>query len=53
MTDIEASNQEGLILDTHILIWYVEGIKLSEAQIELIEKIRAKNKLYISAISRK
>lgn len=51
MTDIEASNQEGLILDTHILIWYVEGIKLSEAQIELIEKIRAKNKLYISAIS--
>ncbi|KDO03077.1 type II toxin-antitoxin system VapC family toxin [Rickettsia tamurae] len=51
MIDIEASNQEGLILDTHILIWYVEGIRLSEAQINLIEKIREKNKLYISAIS--
>lgn len=51
MTDIEASNQDGLILDTHILIWYVEGIRLSEAQINLIDKIREQNKLYISAIS--
>lgn len=42
MIDIEASNQEGLILDTHILIWSVEGIRLSEAQINLIEKIREK-----------
>ncbi len=43
MTDIEASNQDGLILDTHILIWYVEGIRLSEAQINLIDKIREQN----------
>lgn len=51
MTNIESSDFEGLILDTHILIWYVEGITLSKAQIELIEKVREKNKLYISAIS--
>lgn len=49
MTNI--NNFESLILDTHILIWYVEGIKLSESQIKLIDKAREENILYISAIS--
>ena len=40
-----------LILDTHILIWYIEGINLSEPQVELIDKMREKSSLYISAIS--
>jgi len=40
-----------LILDTHILIWYVEGINLSESQVALIDQMRDKASLYISAIS--
>lgn len=40
-----------LVLDTHILIWYVEGIKLTEEHIDLIEKSRTARQLYISAIS--
>ena len=40
-----------LILDTHILIWYIEGINLSEPQVELIDKMREKSSVYISAIS--
>ncbi|KJV81107.1 PIN domain protein [Rickettsia hoogstraalii str. RCCE3] len=50
MTNIK-DNLVNLILDTHILIWYAEGIKLSKHQIELIEKAREHNMLYISAIS--
>ncbi len=42
---------ENLTLDTHVLIWYAEGIKLTEKQINLIEKAREKGALYISAIS--
>lgn len=42
---------ENLTLDTHVLIWYAEGIKLTEKQINLIEKAREKGVLYISAIS--
>lgn len=40
-----------LTIDTHILLWYVEGISLSKNQVELIEKARQSNGLYISAIS--
>jgi PIN domain nuclease of toxin-antitoxin system len=34
-----------------VLIWYTEGIKLTESQINLIETDRKKGCLYISAIS--
>ena len=40
-----------LVLDTHILIWYIEGMNLSESQIILIDHMREKASLYISAIS--
>jgi PIN domain nuclease of toxin-antitoxin system len=40
-----------LILDTHIIIWYVEGIKLSDTQVDLIDRIRTSGELYISNIS--
>jgi len=41
-----------LILDTHIIIWYTEGIKnLSVQQIALIEQARKNGNLYISTIS--
>jgi len=40
-----------LVLDTHILIWYAEGTKLTEEHIDLIEKSRTARQLYISAIS--
>lgn len=42
---------EMLTLDTHILLWYLEGIELNERQVASIESARKKNKLYISAIS--
>ncbi len=42
---------EKLVLDTHVIIWYLEGIKLSKKQVELIDELKAKNGLYISAIS--
>ncbi|GAA5252759.1 hypothetical protein [Candidatus Rickettsia kedanie] len=50
MTNIK-DNLVNLILDTHILIGYAEGIKLSKHQIALIEKAREHSMLYISAIS--
>ena len=40
-----------LTIDTHILIWYVEGIELSEEQVDLIETTRRNNMLFISSIS--
>jgi len=40
-----------LTIDTHILIWYVEGIELSEEQVDLIETARRNNLLHISSIS--
>lgn len=40
-----------LTLDTHILIWYTEGIKLTTAQVNLIDQARSQSLLYISAIS--
>lgn len=45
------TDQGGLVLDTHILIWYAEGIKLEGKQLEIIEKNRAKGQLYLSTIS--
>lgn len=42
---------EKLILDTHVLVWYVEGINLTQSQVDVIEKFREKGCLYISAIS--
>lgn len=42
---------EKLILDTHILLWYCDGVNLSEEQIQRIESFRMKNQLYISAIT--
>ncbi len=45
------NDSKQLILDTHVLIWYMEGIKLSNKQVTLIDKIREENNLYVSAIS--
>jgi PIN domain nuclease of toxin-antitoxin system len=42
---------EKLVMDTHALIWYLEGIELSEQQVKIIEQHRQLNQLYISAIS--
>ena len=42
---------EKLTLDTHVLIWYMEGIKLSHEQVNIIDQAKANNKLFISAIS--
>lgn len=41
----------GVILDTHILIWYVEGIILTKHQIDIIDEAKSNNKLFISPIS--
>ena len=49
-SDIKAK-EDKILLDTHIVIWYTEGIKLSPYQIGLIESARKRNELYISAIS--
>lgn len=46
-----SSTVEKLIIDTHVLIWYLEGIKLSEEQVSVIEDARNKHELYVSAIS--
>ena len=32
----------------HILIWYLEGIELSQQQVQIIESQRNLNQLYIS-----
>ena len=42
---------EKLVIDTHILIWYLEGIELSQQQVQIIENQRNLSQLYISAIS--
>lgn len=47
--ELIASSQ--LLLDTHIIIWYAEGIKLSESHVEKIENARKNQKLFISQIS--
>ena len=31
---------EKLVMDTHILIWYLEGIELSQQQVQIIENQR-------------
>jgi PIN domain nuclease of toxin-antitoxin system len=51
MANMEYANLERLTLDTHVLIWYTEGIKLTQTQVDLIENARRKGYLYISAIS--
>jgi len=51
LTPSGTTEVEKLIIDTHILIWYTEGTNLSEAQIQLIDHMREKASLYISAIS--
>jgi PIN domain nuclease of toxin-antitoxin system len=53
MNSLITDNQkiEKLVLDTHILIWYVEGIELSEEQVKIIEEKRQSNQLYTSSIS--
>lgn len=40
-----------ITLDTHIIIWYAEGIKLTEKQVSIIDKARDNNALFISSIS--
>lgn len=40
-----------LILDTHVLIWYLEGINLTQEHIRIIDTAKQNNSLYISAIS--
>ncbi|MGV2431989.1 MAG UNVERIFIED_CONTAM: type II toxin-antitoxin system VapC family toxin [Rickettsiaceae bacterium] len=52
--DLELENFDGtekLTLDTHVLIWYMEGIKLSQNQVHLIDKAKENNNLFVSAIS--
>jgi PIN domain nuclease of toxin-antitoxin system len=51
MGNLNIEESERLTLDTHILLWYLEGIKLESDQIQIIEKFRINNNLYISAIS--
>ena len=45
------SSIEKLTLDTHIIIWYSEGIKLNEKQVSLIDQAKDNNSLFISSIS--
>jgi len=42
-----------LLLDTHVWLWYAEGIvgHLSAATLEAIEQARTEHRLYVSAIS--
>ncbi len=40
-----------ITLDTHIIIWYAEGINLTEKQVSIIDKARDRNALFISSIS--
>jgi PIN domain nuclease of toxin-antitoxin system len=49
--DTSNATLEKLTLDTHVLIWYMEGIKLNSRQIDLIDKARNENALFVSAIS--
>lgn len=49
--DASSGILEKLTLDTHVLIWYMEGIKLNSRQVELIDKARNENALFVSAIS--
>lgn len=49
--DIQSSVIDKLIIDTHVLIWYLEGIKLSEDQVRVVESARNRHNLYVSAIS--
>ncbi len=51
MTNDPMINLERLTLDTHVLIWYTEGIKLSKEQVKIIEQVRQASNLYVSAIS--
>lgn len=48
---MNSSDIDKLMLDTHMLIWYVEGTNLSESQVQLIDQMRDKASLYVSAIS--
>lgn len=47
----EAVGEEKILLDTHTILWYAEGIKLSSSQVKLTESARRNGGLYISAIS--
>lgn len=40
-----------LTLDTHVMIWYLEGINLSPEQVALIDEARGKQGLFFSNIS--
>ena len=52
MTSNISNDPNSVLLDTHILIWYVEGDNhLKKQHLDIIEKARQQNKLYISAIS--
>lgn len=50
-TTQEESQIDKLVLDTHTLIWYLEGKEISESQVQGIEQNRRSNQLYISSIS--
>jgi PIN domain nuclease of toxin-antitoxin system len=52
MTNLSDQDPLGkLTLDTHILIWYAEGIRLTPTQVSIIDQARSQNLLYIAAIS--
>lgn len=40
-----------LLIDTHILLWHFEGIKLTSSQVEIIDDACKRNECYVSTIS--
>lgn len=45
-------NKNGILLDTHIVLWLMEGkSEFSKKTLEIIEQAASKNSLFISAIS--
>ena len=43
--------EAGLLLDTHVWIWAVEGVALSSRITRLIEQTRTREQVYVSAVS--
>lgn len=48
---MKKSDIKKLTLDTHVIIWYLEGINLSPHQISVIEEARNSDTLFLSSIS--
>lgn len=47
-----SDESHALLIDTHVLIWYLDGdAKLSKISQEIIDEARERDELYVSAIS--